>query len=221
MSGEDRSASLDCRLPAREMELSLIRAAAQREFAKSKSTRCISTARVYLPLFGFWYTPSMRILAASLLSAAVSIAVVHAQQTDGSIDPPPGAHAVLEAKGVGFQIYTCSDTPTGPKWSLTAPDAKLLDAAGKTIGSHFAGPTWKLEDGSQVQGERVGSKPAPEAGSVAWLLLRAKAGTGKLAEVAFIQRTETHGGTAAESACMPGDTSRVPYTATYTFYSAK
>jgi Protein of unknown function (DUF3455) len=165
----------------------------------------------------------MRILAASLLSAAVSIAVVHAQQTDGSIDPPPGAHSVLEAKGVGFQIYTCTDTPTGPKWSLTAPDAKLLDAAGKTIGSHFAGPTWKLEDGSQVQGERVASRPAPEAGSVAWLLLRAKAGTGtgKLADIAFIRRTETHGGMAAESACTSGDTSKVPYTATYTFYTAK
>ena len=151
------------------------------------------------------------------------MATLHAQQTDGSIDPPPGVHSVLEAKGVGFQIYTCTDTPTGPKWVLTAPDAKLLDASGKTIGSHFAGPTWKLEDGSQVQGERIGSRPAPEAGSVAWLLLRAKAGTGtgKFANIAFIQRTETHGGAAAESACTTGDTSRVPYTATYTFYAAK
>jgi hypothetical protein len=163
----------------------------------------------------------MRILAASLLSAAVSIAVVHAQQTDGSIEPPPGALAALEAKGVGFQVYTCTGTPTGAKWVLTAPDAKLVDASGKTIGSHFAGPTWKLEDGSQVQGERMGSKPAPEAGSVPWLLLRAKAGTGKLADIAFIRRTETHGGMAAESACKPGDTSKVPYTATYTFYTAK
>jgi hypothetical protein len=165
----------------------------------------------------------MRILAACLISAAVSIAALYPQQTDGSIDPPPGAHVLLEAKGVGFQIYACTQTPTGPKWVLTAPDAKLLNASGKTIGSHFAGPTWKLEDGSQVQGERIAGKPAPEAGSVAWLLLRAKAGTGtgKLANIAFVQRTETHGGAAAESACTTGDTSRVPYTATYTFYTAK
>ena len=165
----------------------------------------------------------MRILAASLIGAAVSIAVLHAQQTDGSIDVPPGARSVLEAKGVGFQVYTCTETQAGPKWILTAPDAKLLDASGKTIGSHFSGPTWKLEDGSQVQGERVGSKPAPEAGSVAWLLLRAKAGTatGKLANIAFIRRTDTHGGMAAESACTTGETSRVSYTATYTFYTAK
>jgi hypothetical protein len=165
----------------------------------------------------------MRIRAASLILAAFSIAVLHAQQIDGSIDPPPGAHAMLEAKGVGFQIYTCTETPTGSKWVLTAPDAKLVDASGKTIGSHFAGPTWKLEDGSQVQGERIASRPAPEAGSVAWLLLGTKAGTatGKLASIAFIRRTETHGGAASESACKTGETSRVSYTATYTFYTAK
>lgn len=165
----------------------------------------------------------MRILAASLIAAAVSTVALHAQQTDVSIDPPAGAHSVLVAKGVGVQIYTCTDTGTGPRWVLTAPDAKLLDASGKTIGSHFAGPTWKLEDGSQVQGDRIGSKTAPEARSVAWLLLRAKAGTatGKFADIAFIRRTETQGGMAAESACKPGDTSRVPYTATYTFYTAK
>jgi len=165
----------------------------------------------------------MRIVAASLIAAAVSIAALHAQQADGSIDPPAGARAVLEAKGVGFQVYTCTGTQAGPKWVLTAPDAKLLDASGASIGSHFAGPTWKLEDGSQVQGERMASKGAPEANSVAWLLLRAKAGTGtgKFANIAFIRRTETHGGAAAESACTTGDTSRVAYTATYTFYAAK
>jgi Protein of unknown function (DUF3455) len=171
----------------------------------------------------FCYTRSMRILAACLIAGAVSIAALHAQQTEGSVDPPPGAQAVLEAKGVGFQVYTCTQSQAGPKWVLTAPDAKLLDASGKTIGSHFAGPTWKLEDGSQVQGERIASRPATEADSVAWLLLRAKAGTGtgRFANIAFIRRTETHGGAAAESACTTGDTSRVAYTATYTFYTAK
>jgi hypothetical protein len=165
----------------------------------------------------------MRILAASLIAAAVSTAALHAQQIDGSVDPPPGVHSVLEAKGVGFQIYTCTDTATGPKWVLTAPDAKLLDASGKTIGRHFDGPTWKLEDGSQVQGEKKGSKNSTEAGAVPWLLLSAKAGTGtgKFADIAFIRRTETHGGMAAQSACKAGDTSKVPYTATYTFFAAK
>jgi hypothetical protein len=167
----------------------------------------------------------MRILAVSLIVSAVAIQTLHAQQTGGSIDLPSSARAALQAKGDGVQIYTCAGTPGGTKWVLTAPAAKLLDASGKSIGSHFAGPTWKLEDGSQVKGELVASMVAPEAGSVAWLLLRAKAGTGtgRLADVAFIRRTETHGGVAPESGCESlqdaGKTVQVPYTAKYVFYT--
>ena len=134
---------------------------------------------------------------------------------------------MLEAKGDGVQIYVCSSAHDGFKWTLKAPDAKLLNASGKMIGSHFAGPTWRLLDGSRVQGELITSQQAPEENSVAWLLLRAKVGTatGSLADVEFIRRTETHGGVAAESDCQDshdvGKTIRIPYTATYTFYEEK
>jgi hypothetical protein len=167
----------------------------------------------------------MRPPAASLIAAALSLLPLNAQQPASPIDPPAGARVVLEAKGEGLQIYTCSTAQPGLKWTLKAPDAKLLDASGKIIGSHFAGPTWKLTDGSQVQGELIASKPSQEANSVAWLLLRAKPGTaaGSLATVGFIRRTETHGGAAPASGCeSPGDagkTAQIPYTATYTFYS--
>lgn len=169
----------------------------------------------------------MRVLVLSLIAAAASIPALFAQQSGGSIDLPQGAQAVLQANGDGVQIYTCTDAPGGLKWVLKAPDAKLLDSSGKVIGHHFAGPTWKLEDGGQVQGELMASRPAPEAGSVAWLLLRAKAGTatGTLAGVAFIRRTETHGGVAPASGCESsgdaGKTVQIPYTARYTFYSEK
>ncbi|MGD0733162.1 MAG: DUF3455 domain-containing protein, partial [Terracidiphilus sp.] len=112
----------------------------------------------------------MRLLALSLIAASVSIPALPAQQPGSNIDLPPSAHAVLQLKGDGVQIYNCTATPTAAKWALKAPDAKLLDASGKVIGRHFAGPTWKLEDGSQVQGELLAVAPAPEAGSVAWLL---------------------------------------------------
>ncbi|MGA2349666.1 MAG: DUF3455 domain-containing protein [Terracidiphilus sp.] len=169
----------------------------------------------------------MRILAASLMAAAVSVLTLSAQQIDIVIDPPASAHAVLQAKGDGVQIYTCSGFHEGFKWILNGPNAKLLDASGKVIGSHFTGPAWKLADGSQVQGELIASKPAPDLNSVAWLLLRAKAGTatGALANVEFIRRTETHGGVAAASECQSsqdvGKTIQIPYTAIYTFYAAK
>jgi hypothetical protein len=194
----------------------------KRRVSQATITACCS--RYFL---AFWYTPSMRVLAVTLIAAAVSITALRAQQTSGSIDLPAGVRSVLQAKGDGVQIYTCTAGNDGPKWVLKAPDAKLLDAAGKTIGSHFAGPTWRLEDGSQVQGELIASKPAPQTNSVAWLLLRAKAGTatGAFAEVAFIRRTETHGGVATESSCANshdvGNIVRIPYTATYTFYAER
>jgi hypothetical protein len=165
----------------------------------------------------------------SLIFAALSASLLHAQQAGASVDPPAGAEVVLVAEGVGVQIYTCTGTAGGAKWVFKAPQAELQDATGKTIGSHSAGPTWALEDGGavhgQVQGELVASQPAPEAGAVPWLLLRAKAGTatGTLANVAFIRRTDTHGGVAPGSGCEgppdAGKTAQVPYRATYTFYS--
>ena len=169
------------------------------------------------------YTPSMRILPVSLIAFAVSLA---AQQVSELIDMPGDARVVLQARGDGVQIYACTAGNDGAKWVLKGPDAKLLDAAGKTIGSHFAGPTWKLEDGSQVQGELMASQPAPQANSVAWLLLRSKPGTatGALATVAFVRRTETQGGVAPALSCVAhdvGTTVRIPYSATYTFYAEK
>jgi hypothetical protein len=170
-----------------------------------------------------------RILSASLIVAALSVPLLHSQQTGASIELPAGAQVVFQAEGAGVQIYTCTSTPGGAKWVFKAPQANLLDASGKTIGSHSAGPTWSLEDGGQikgqVRGELVASQPSPEAGAIPWLLLRAKAGTatGTLASAAFIQRTETHGGVAPASGCAgsqdAGKTARVPYRATYTFYS--
>lgn len=161
---------------------------------------------------------------AAVLVAAMTLT---AQQNAGSIDVPAGARLILRAKGDGFQIYTCMSAPQGQRWTLKAPDAKLLDASGNVIGSHFAGPTWKLSDGGEVQGELIASRPSPDPGSVAWLLLRAKPGTatGRLDHVAFIRRTETHGGAAGSVGCEAqadiGKSERVPYTANYTFYAAQ
>lgn len=131
---------------------------------------------------------------------------------------PAMGKTVLEAQGKGVQIYSCVDE----KWLLKAPDAKLLDASGKVIGRHFAGPTWQLEDGSVVKGALISSKPAPDGASAPWLELKAvpASGSGKFAEVAFIRRTETQGGAAPARTCHAGETERVPYTAKYSFYTA-
>jgi hypothetical protein len=168
-----------------------------------------------------------------IVAAACSLPAVGQQPTvSDSIDLPQGARVLLQAKGDGVQNYVCSEdpagtkTPAGMKWTLKGPEARLLDASKRPIGTHFAGPTWKLNDGSQVQGVLKG-KTWPDKGSIEWLRLDAKEGTatGSLASVAFIRRTDTHGGLAPTTGCRaPKDASKtvsVPYTATYTFYAEK
>jgi hypothetical protein len=155
----------------------------------------------------------------------LSSIVLLAQQISVTIDAPAGARPILELKGNGFQ--TCTSTPQGQEWIFNAPDAKLLDSSGNVVGSHFAGPSWKLSDGGAVQGDLVASQPASGPDSVPWLLLRARPGTaaGSLASVAFIRRTNTHGGAAGTGGCLSGADSgkseRVPYTASYTFYATQ
>src|SRR5271169_1427445 len=60
-----------------------------------------------------------------------------------------GEEIVLLAHASGSQIYTCQAGADGKfTWTLKAPDAELKDEKGKVVGRHFAGPTWKLDDGS-------------------------------------------------------------------------
>lgn len=153
-----------------------------------------------------------------LLAAAVAVTAAFSQQAGQSIEPPPGARLVLEAKAEGAQVYTCTDS----QWKLKAPDAKLFDAAGQPIGTHFAGPTWRLIDGSEVKGKMIASRPAPDGKSIPWLLIEAVPGTGsgKFATVSYIRRTETSGGAAPKEACTSGDLP-VPYAAKYSFYASK
>jgi Protein of unknown function (DUF3455) len=152
-----------------------------------------------------------------LTLAALGSIVVLAQPGQ-SIEPPAGARLILEAKGDGAQVYTCTDS----HWVLKAPDAKLLDAQGQVIGTHFAGPTWRLNDGSEVKGKMIASQPSPDGKSIPWLLVGAVpgSGSGKFTSVAYIRRTETSGGAAPKDACTGGDLP-VPYTARYSFYAAK
>lgn len=164
---------------------------------------------------------------AGALIVLTALQPVHGQCPHPSIEVAPGERLVLQVRGEGDQVYTCSASGTGPRWVLERPDAHLTDASGITVGSHFAGPTWKLNDGSSVQGQLVASQPAGDMGSVPWLLLRAKPGTatGRLAQIEYIRRTDTHGGAAPRSGCdLPADVGRevrVPYTATYSYYAGK
>ena len=157
-----------------------------------------------------------RLFAVALI--AYSILLLQSKPTTSSVSPPAGTQLLFEAAGEGSQIYTCSDG----HWLLKAPDAKLLDQQGHVIGTHFAGPTWRLLDGSEIKGKAIASQPAQDPSSVPWLLVQAVpgSGAGKLANVTYIRRTETQGGAAGSGACTSGD-EQVPYKAKYSFYTAQ
>jgi Protein of unknown function (DUF3455) len=159
-----------------------------------------------------------------ILLAALSITAAATAQSP--TDPPPTQHLILTVTGNGVQIYACQQSPTGAQWVFQAPEATLVDASGNDIGIHGAGPVWKSKDGSSVKGEVVQKAASPEPTAIPWLLLKASSvsGNGVMTKVEFIRRSDTHGGNAPSTGCDAQHlnvTSRVPYTATYTFYSAK
>jgi len=139
---------------------------------------------------------------------------------------PPGQTAFLVAFATGVQIYECvakADQPAAFEWRLTGPEAVLADASGKTIGKHFAGPTWEASDGSSVVGEVKARDPGPKASAIPWLLLTAKStsGNGLLSATKSVQRVDTVGGVASAERCNAAQVkqvTRVAYTARYYFY---
>ena len=148
-----------------------------------------------------------------------------AQVPDATL-PPATEHPVLTVSGRGSQIYSCQQVGSAFQWVFQAPVARLFDDAGNEVGTHANGPTWTYQDSSSIQGVRVTSVPSPDDTSIPWLLLKATAPqrNGLLTTVEFIRRSDTKGGAAPTAGCdavHTGQLARVPYTATYTFYSAK
>ena len=150
-----------------------------------------------------------------------------APTTPEAIQVPAGAQPVLKVHAKGAQVYVCGPKKDAPKeyeWSLKAPDAELFDAEGKSVGKHFAGPTWQANDGSKVVGALKAKADAPNATAIPWLLLEAKSneGQGALARVTYVQRIETEGGKAPPTGCDKAHAqaeTRVDYQADYFFYA--
>jgi Protein of unknown function (DUF3455) len=166
---------------------------------------------------------SVLILVATMVTAATASAQQAPTSAPASIDPPREQKLFLALHGDGVQTYTCALDNGAPTWRFQGPDAKLSTDGGAPAGSHYAGPTWKLLDGSEVKGSMVASKPATAPGAVAWLLIKvvSHGGDGKLSTADYITRTNTKGGVAPATGCdvaHQGQAAQVPYSATYSFY---
>jgi len=161
-------------------------------------------------------------IAAGILTSAGAFTV---GADEVAVLAPEGSALLLELLADGVQIYTCAAKESGFEWSFKAPEANLFDLQGRQIGTHFGGPTWKIDDGSAVVGEVIAKADAPEPDAIQWFLLRAKSheGSGALSAVAYIRRTQTKGGVALKTGCDTSHRSeqaRMRYSATYQFFSA-
>jgi FtsP/CotA-like multicopper oxidase with cupredoxin domain len=174
-------------------------------------------------------TTPLAMTTATLLAGVVGCAstmAVQVPELPAALRPTAGEVAFLEALAAGVQIYECAAKQGGAggyEWQFRAPEATLTDRAGRSLGKHYAGPTWEATDGSKVVGEVKARDPGPKATAIPWLLLNAKStmGTGVFAKTKSIQRVDTVAGVAPSSACEAanvGQVARVPYTATYYYY---
>jgi hypothetical protein len=108
---------------------------------------------------------------------------------------------------------------------LKAPEAELRDQQGALIGWHYAGPTWKDNDGSEVKGKAVGQVDSPDSDSIPWLLvtITGHSGNGVLSRVTMVQRIHTKGGLPPPAAdCNTSKQNfeaKSRYTADYYFYA--
>lgn len=135
---------------------------------------------------------------------------------------PTGHELAFELSAEGVQIYVCGAAAGAHAWVFQAPEAKLVDSRGQPAGAHYAGPTWEGVDGSKVVGSKVESA-TPDPAAIPWLLLRAAStsGSGRMADVTFVLRIQTHGGMAPSDGCGSsnvGAVARVPYHAVYCYY---
>jgi hypothetical protein len=172
---------------------------------------------------------SFFILAASaalILASYAEGAAAAPPEVAPGLRPPSGEVVFLEVLASGVQIYECAAKPgqSGSyEWAFRAPQADLVDTGGRSLGTHYAGPTWKSKDGSSVLGQLKARDPGPDASAIPWLLLSTKStgASGLLSDSKHIQRVNTVGGTAPATACTAAnekELARVPYTATYYFY---
>ena len=141
-----------------------------------------------------------------------------ADETRASVAAVAG-RIVLQVHAVGAQIYECrTDSAGGLVWMFREPIASLFNE-GKTVGHHFAGPSWELADGSRI----VGMVAAKAAGAtdvdIPWLKLTVsdQQGEGMLRPVTTVPRINTVGGVKAGSCTTVGAMVGEPYAADYVF----
>ena len=164
-------------------------------------------------------------LKASLFVETVSLALLVLSRNPAAAEPSrsdvaaPVGTIVKKLHAVGAQIYECKADPHGNlMWTFREPLASLM-IDGKTVGRHFAGPTWEMSDGSRITGKVVAQAAAPSTGDIPWLKLEVsdRKNAGDFDGVTTVQRLATVGGEKNGPCPVAGDFSAEPYAADYVF----
>jgi hypothetical protein len=154
------------------------------------------------------------ILALSIMPPSASAAEV-----PGAI-AAPGEILVATINAIGAQVYECKSDAAGKlTWQFREPIATLF-IDGKTVGRHYAGPSWEMTDGSVVSGKVASRASGATPNDIPLLKLdvTSRRGQGELANVTTIQRINTRGGVVDGMCESRGAFLSVPYTADYAFY---
>ena len=156
------------------------------------------------------------LLALPLLTIGIAN-TAQAQVPDAIVAKGETAVATWHAEGA--QIYECKAGADGKlAWAFREPIASLL-LDGKTVGRHYAGPTWELGDGSAIVGQVAGTSPGSVAMDIPWLKLTVttRRGNGALGAATTVQRINTVGGRLTGACYKAGTYESVPYSADYVF----
>jgi hypothetical protein len=161
-----------------------------------------------------------------MLLPLILFAGLYPPQTTDVTLPPANAHVRYMALGRGVQIYKCLAASDGFGWVYQAPEADLIDAkTHEPVATHGAGPTWTWKDGSSIIGKVVQKRVSDDPANIPWLLLETHSSgsaVGALSQIRLVRRSETQAGVAPATGCDAqhrDEVLRVPYAATYTFYS--
>lgn len=156
-------------------------------------------------------------VAVALPALAAAAATAAERELPAAI-AAPGETLMVTLHAVGAQIYECKAAGGKLTWAFREPIAALMQD-GRTVGRHYAGPTWEHADGGAVVAKSAASAPGATADDAAWLKLDVvtRRGSGILTPATSIQRINTHGGALSGACAERGVLRAVPYSADYVF----
>ena len=159
-------------------------------------------------------TPTGLTLAVLILP----LSLARAEALDATANPGEILVATIHAQGA--QVYECkADASKRLSWQFREPIATLL-VDGKTVGRHYAGPTWELAEGGTITAKVTARAPGATGNDIPHLELEvtSRREAGQLSGVTTIRRLNTKGGVAGAPCERAGMFFSAPYSADYAFY---